>query len=107
MKKFSSFIILISLFINQLSAQDTICGTKVRIVGYQPSWEGMVSFIQFNKLTDVIYAFALPNSNGTLQTLDNPLYLDSIVTAAHNSKPRVNVLIFYVFYTNFFSNRTN
>ena len=75
MKKILYFFSLISLLINQLSAQVSICGKNIRVVGYQPSWSGSVSGIQFGKLTDINYAFALPNSDGTLQVLDQPAFL--------------------------------
>src|SRR5689334_3930318 len=42
-----------------------------RVIGYFPSWQGSVSGIQFSKVTHVNYAFLLPNSNGSLQAIDN------------------------------------
>src|SRR6185295_9867496 len=65
----------------------------IRVVGYFPSWQGSVSAIQFSKLTHVNYAFVLPNANGSLQAVDNPSKLDSLVTAAHNAGVKVSIAV--------------
>jgi|GEM_PF-1999518 len=64
-----------------------------KVVGYEPSWQGSVSSIQFSKLTHVNYAFVLPNANGTLQALDNPSKLQSLVTSAHNAGVKVSISV--------------
>lgn len=57
--------------------------TGFKVMGYLPSWSGSVSAIQFSKLTHINYAFALPNSNGTYQAIDNTSKLSSMVSSAH------------------------
>lgn len=57
--------------------------TSFKVIGYLPSWSGSVSSIQFGKLTHINYAFALPNSNGTYQAIDNTSKLSSMVSSAH------------------------
>ena len=57
--------------------------TSFKVMGYLPSWSGSVSSIQFSKLTHINYAFALPNSNGTYQAIDNTSKLSSMISSAH------------------------
>jgi chitinase len=57
--------------------------TSFKVIGYLPSWSGSVSSIQFSKLTHINYAFALPNSDGSYQAIDNTSKLSSMVSAAH------------------------
>src|ERR1700743_1012498 len=57
--------------------------TGFKVIGYLPSWSGSVSSIQFSKLTHINYAFALPNSNGTYQAIDNASKLSSMISFAH------------------------
>jgi regulation of enolase protein 1 (concanavalin A-like superfamily) len=64
-----------------------------RVVGYFPSWQGNVSDIQFSKVTHINYAFLLPNSNGSLQAIDNASKLTSLVTAAHNAGVKVSISV--------------
>lgn len=63
-----------------------------KIVGYYPSWQpGKVSSIRYDKLTHINYAFAIPNSDGTLKPLENPDAAKKIIKEAH--KHGVKVLI--------------
>ncbi|TCM37881.1 glycosyl hydrolase family 18 protein [Kribbella sp. VKM Ac-2568] len=64
-----------------------------RSVGYMPSWSGDVNAIQFSKLTHINYAFALPNSNGTLQGIENTSKLSSLVSQGHNNGVKVSLAI--------------
>lgn len=64
-----------------------------KVVGYEPSWQGSVSSIQYSKLTHINYAFLLPNSNGSLQAIDNPSKLTSLVTSAHNAGVKVSISV--------------
>jgi len=57
--------------------------TGFKVIGYLPSWSGTVSSIPFSKLTHVNYAFALPNSDGTYQAIDNTSKLSGMVSSAH------------------------
>jgi GH18 family chitinase len=58
-------------------------------IGYMPSWAGNVASVQYQYLTHINYAFGLPNSNGTLQPLENPSKLSSLVSTAHSRGVKV------------------
>src|SRR5688572_18316199 len=47
-------------------------------IGYLPWWAGSVSGVQYQYLTHVNYAFALPNPGGTLQPIENASKLASL-----------------------------
>jgi chitinase len=64
-----------------------------RSVGYLPSWSGSVNSVQYSKLTHINYAFALPNSNGTLQAIPDPGKLSSLVSLGHNNNVKVSLAI--------------
>ncbi len=64
-----------------------------KVVGYMPSWSGNVSDVQFGKLTHIDYAFLSPNSNGSLQAIDNPTKLQSLVSSAHAVNVKVSISI--------------
>ncbi|MDI1464708.1 glycosyl hydrolase family 18 protein [Catellatospora sp. KI3] len=75
------------------SANAVVLPNNFKSVGYMPSWAGSVGSIQFSKLTHINYAFALPNSNGTLQALDNPSKLSSLVSSAHANGVKVSIAV--------------
>lgn len=62
-------------------------------VGYMPSWAGNVNSIQYGKLTHINYAFVLPNSNGSLQAVENPSKLSSLVSLAHSNNVKVSIAV--------------
>jgi len=64
-----------------------------RVVGYFPSWQGSVSGIQFSKVDVINYAFLLPNSNGSLQAIDNASKLSSLVSSAHAAGVKVCISV--------------
>ncbi|WP_235921178.1 glycosyl hydrolase family 18 protein [Lentzea tibetensis] len=64
-----------------------------RSVGYMPSWSGSVNSIQYTKLTHINYAFALPNSNGTLQGIPDTGKLQQLVSLGHNNGVKVSLAI--------------
>jgi chitinase len=64
-----------------------------RSVGYMPSWAGDVNAIQYSKLTHINYAFALPNSNGTLQGIENTAKLSQLVSRGHAAGVKVSLAI--------------
>ena len=66
---------------------------QFKVIGYMPSWTGDVNTVQYSKLTHINYAFILPNSNGTLQGLDNPSKLSSLVSKAHASGVKVMISV--------------
>jgi chitinase len=75
----------------QKGVDNTAAGFKV--VGYMPSWEGDVNVIQYSKLTHINYSFAIPNSDGTLQAIDNPSKLTSMVSQAHAKGVKVLISV--------------
>ncbi len=64
-----------------------------RIVGYMPSWAGDANTIQYNKLSHINYAFALPSSDGSIKAIDNPSKLQTIVSKAHAQGVKVLIAI--------------
>lgn len=59
-------------------------GDAFRIIGYKESWtDNDLSHIQFDKLTHINYAFALPNDDGTFQAVPEEAHMDALVTRAH------------------------
>ena len=58
-------------------------------IGYMPSWSGSVSSVQYQYLTHINYAFALPNSNGTLKPIENTAKLSSLASTAHSRGVKV------------------
>src|ERR1043166_3312235 len=73
-----------------LSAVVRDASAAFKVVGYEPSWQGSVSSIQYSKVTHINYAFLLPNSDGSLQPIDNASKLSSLVTSAHNNVNFIN-----------------
>ncbi|MBB5868022.1 chitinase [Allocatelliglobosispora scoriae] len=74
-------------------ANAVVLPNNFKSVGYMPSWAGSVNSIQYNKLTHINYAFALPNANGTLQAIENPSKLSSLVSLAHAGNVKVSIAI--------------
>lgn len=70
-------------------------GTKdFKIVGYYPSWQpGKVDSIQYNNLTHIIYAFAIPDGNGGLLDLDSPETAKTIIKKGHENGVKVTLAI--------------
>ena len=77
----------------QHSAGAAALPSNFRSIGYMPSWSGSVDSIQYGKLTHVNYAFVLPNANGSLQAVDNPGKLSSLVSLAHGNNVKVSISI--------------
>jgi chitinase len=64
---------------------------QFKVIGYAPSWAQTT--IQYSKLTHINYAFALPQYGGRLKAIDNPAYLQSIVSNAHANGVKVFIAI--------------
>ena len=58
-----------------------------------PSWAGDVNAVQYSKLTHINYAFLLPNTDGSLQAIDNSSKLSSLVSAAHANGVKVMISV--------------
>ncbi|HEY0273597.1 MAG TPA: glycosyl hydrolase family 18 protein [Chitinophaga sp.] len=78
---------------NQGTAARAISAANFKVVGYMPSWAGDVNAVQYAKLTHINYAFILPNASGTLQGLDNPGKLQSLVTLGHQHNVKVLISV--------------
>ncbi|MGS2739989.1 glycosyl hydrolase family 18 protein [Sinomicrobium sp. M5D2P17] len=76
-----------------LSEETMVLDTDFKVIGYVPSWSGSVNAIQFDKLTHVNYAFALPTPSGGLQPIENTSKLQSLVSAAHANNVAVLLAI--------------
>jgi len=90
MKSKSIKIVTLGLF---LAAGIYSASAAFNVVGYFPSWQGSVSGIQFSKVTHINYAFLLPNSNGSLQAIDNASKLSSLVSSAHANNVKVLISV--------------
>ncbi|GAA1600534.1 hypothetical protein GCM10009679_00220 [Saccharothrix algeriensis] len=75
------------------TAQAVVLPNGFKSVGYMPSWAGNVNTVQYGKLTHINYAFVLPNANGSLQALDNPSKLSSLVSLAHAANTKVSIAV--------------
>ncbi|MEU8003775.1 glycosyl hydrolase family 18 protein [Catellatospora sp. NPDC049111] len=75
------------------TAQAVVLPNGFKSVGYMPSWAGNVNTVQYGKLTHINYAFILPNSNGSLQGLDNPSKLSSLVSLGHANNVKVSIAV--------------
>jgi hypothetical protein len=64
---------------------------QFKVIGYAASWSQ--TNIQYSKLTHINYAFALPQYGGHLKPIDNPGYLQTIVSNAHANGVKVFVAI--------------
>lgn len=62
-----------------------------KVVGYFPSWSDKTNKIQYDVLTHINYAFAIPTSEGGLLPLENEQNAKKIIQEAH--KKGVKVLI--------------
>jgi chitinase len=63
-----------------------------KVVGYMPAWQGDVTTIQYDKVTHINYAFALPVTNGELAFPDGPVPA-LLVSMAHSNGVKVLISI--------------
>ena len=80
---------------NQSIIQNVHAEPGQRIVGYLPYWEsGDFDFIDYSKVTDVVYFHIWPNPDGSLNTSAiNQNDLDNIRNRAHNSGANILVAV--------------
>lgn len=61
-----------------------------KVVAYYPTWNGeQFSKLQYDVLTHVVYAFAIPNSDGTLKPLENPELAKKLIRECHSNQVKV------------------
>ncbi|SBT46416.1 glycosyl hydrolase family 18 protein [Micromonospora narathiwatensis] len=82
-----------TLALTPAAADAAVLPNNFKSVGYMPSWSGSVNTIQYGKLTHINYAFALPNSDGSLRPVDNPSKLSSLVSLGHANNVKVSIAI--------------
>lgn len=85
--------VAVTVLASASGAQAVVLPNNFKSVGYMPSWSGSVTAIQYAKLTHINYAFVLPNANGTLQAVDNPSKLSSLVSSAHANNVKVSIAV--------------
>ncbi len=67
-------------------------GDGFKVVGYTPSW-GSINNIQYDKLTHINYAFAIPRADGSLEPLANASKLQQIVSLGHQQGVKVLIAV--------------
>lgn len=60
-----------------------------KVVGYFPSWKEKTETIQYDVLTHINYAFAIPTAEGGLLPLENPQIAQKIIRDAHKNGVKV------------------
>lgn len=64
--------------------------TDFKVVGYFPSWKpDKLSSVDFNVVTHVCYAFAIPKKDGKLRPLENPKTAKALIRSAHKNGAKV------------------
>ena len=64
--------------------------TDFKVVGYYPSWKpDRLSCVDFNVVTHICYAFAIPTAEGGLLDLENPDTARALIRSAHENGARV------------------
>lgn len=64
-----------------------------KVVGYFPSWKENTDTIQYDVLTHINYAFAIPTSDGKLLPLENEEIAKKIIKDAHEKGVRVFIAV--------------
>ncbi|MDB5258164.1 MAG: hypothetical protein JWM14_2859 [Chitinophagaceae bacterium] len=77
-----------SLFTTVVQAQKS----SFPVIGYYASWSGEPEDIQYDKLTQVNFSFAFPNSDGTVRLTDTDKLM-SLVELAHEQHVKVYLAI--------------
>ena len=64
--------------------------TDFKVVGYYPGWvRDKLNTVDFNVLTHVCYAFAIPTPDGSLLELENPDIASELIRSAHKNGAKV------------------
>jgi len=68
--------------------------TGFKVVGYYPDWEPEKhDRIQFDVVTHINYAFAIPKIDGTIMPLDNPNNAKKLIQSAHKNNVKVLIAV--------------
>lgn len=64
--------------------------TDFKVVGYYPSWKpDKLQSVDFNVVTHVCYAFAIPTADSGLRDLENPETAAALIRSAHENGAKV------------------
>lgn len=64
--------------------------SQLKVVGYYPDWKGyQPEKLQFDILTHVVYAFAIPTAEGGVRPLDNPDVARRLIEESHKNQVKV------------------
>lgn len=73
-----------------VSKNTSVASNGLKVVGYYPDWQpDKLDRIQYDILTHINYAFAIPNEDGTLKPLEHPKTAEKIIQSAHKGKTKV------------------
>lgn len=65
-----------------------------KVVGYYPEWEpDKMDHINFDVITNIMYAFAIPTSEGELLPLENKAFAKKLINEAHKHGVKVSVAV--------------
>lgn len=74
----------------ELPLQNTQIESNFKVVAYYPSWKpNELEKVQFDVVTHVIYAFAIPTKEGGLKPLENPETAKQLIEQAHKNNRSV------------------
>ncbi len=88
MKKLLLLLVLHCSIFTAVQAQKS----SFPVIGYYASWSGEPEDIQYDKLTQVNFSFAFPNSDGTVRLTDTDKLM-SLVELAHEQNVKVYLAI--------------
>lgn len=98
MKKSLVFIILLVLLMATLtptSEKKTWQPENFKVMAYSSElpFTDPIEYIQFDKLTHIMYAFLIPRADGTLLPIEKPERLKSLVKEAHRHRVKVSIAV--------------
>lgn len=82
---------LLALLASVVLLAATAAPADTNIVGYLANWNGNPTFVQYGKLTHIMFAFAEANTNGTLNC--DTTYLGTVISKAHSAGAKVLISI--------------
>lgn len=78
---------------NFVPRSDVAKSENFKVVGYFPSWSEKTDKIQYDVLTNINYAFAIPKADGTLMPLENEQIAKKIISNAHENHVEVFIAV--------------
>lgn len=75
---------------DQTEVKNPVSSDGFKVVAYYPSWSGeQFGKLQYDVLTHIVYAFAIPNPDGTLKPLENPELARKLIDTSHSHGAKV------------------